>query len=73
MKISHIGRNHPELEQLVDSYGLIAVLRALAEICYEKAEHVRSAWQDERLGKVWERTGKLLDYFLNKNAEKMPT
>jgi hypothetical protein len=34
------------LEELVDSRGLNAVLDTLADICHEKAEHIRCNWQD---------------------------
>jgi hypothetical protein len=37
------------LERLVDENGLTAVLDALATVCYEKADHVQSNWQDSAL------------------------
>ena len=42
------------LEPMLDNEGLPAVLDALAFICSEKADHVRSSWQDEATAKVWE-------------------
>lgn len=41
------------LERLVDAYGLETVLYILGDICTDKAEHIRSNWQDERTAKYW--------------------
>jgi hypothetical protein len=51
----------PELEPILDSSKLELVIRALAEICQAKAEHVRSNWQDESLAAFWEGAAKKLD------------
>lgn len=61
-----MARNiHPselhDLEDLVDSIGIQGVIRGLAIIAGEKAEHVRSNWQDESTGKVWDRVMNYLD------------
>lgn len=42
------------LEALVDSASLGAVLEALVEICREKAEHIRTNWQDRETAHVWD-------------------
>jgi len=55
------------LEMLVDRKGLAGVVEALAEIADEKAEHVRSNWQDEPLAKAWERDA----WTLKKAAAKL--
>jgi len=47
-----------ELERMVDATSVVAVLDALERICYEKAEHLREAWQDYGAAKTWERDGK---------------
>jgi hypothetical protein len=44
-----------DLEKAVDSLGLCEVVALLSEVCGLKAEHVRSAWQDEAQAKVWDR------------------
>lgn len=49
------------LEMLVDKHSLSNVLALLESICHEKAEHVRTNWQDESLAKAWERAAKTLD------------
>ena len=45
------------LESMVDMYGLGHILNSLSAICFLKAEHIRSAWQDEGLAKDWEYAG----------------
>ena len=49
------------LEAFVDRHGMAEVLDCLSTICSEKAEHVRSAWQDEMLAKAWDRDAATLD------------
>lgn len=51
-----------QLESLVDTFGLAAMIDELEAMCYEKAEHIRTNWQDgtsgnEYLAKTWERDG----------------
>jgi hypothetical protein len=43
------------LEQMIDSSNLFAILELIEVICEEKAEHLRSNWQDEALTKAWSR------------------
>ena len=49
-----------ELEAMVDRHGLSAILNQLANICGEKADHIRSSYDDKALAKCWDRDGKLL-------------
>jgi hypothetical protein len=42
------------LEAIIDADGLPAMLEMLSEICADKAEHIKSAWQDYRLARQWE-------------------
>ncbi len=49
------------LEQLVDQHGLPAILVMLTEICGEKADHLRTNWQDAVTAKDWQKAGRLLD------------
>lgn len=44
-----------ELEALIDATSLLDVLTGLELVCSEKAEHVRSNWQDKALAKLWDR------------------
>ena len=50
-----------DLEDLVDKEGLGAVLLALNEICFTKAEHLRTNWQDDLAAKRWEKAAALLE------------
>lgn len=51
----HAYRNDMEhLERMIDSYGLEGVLYAIGDICADKADHIRSNWQDEGMAKFWE-------------------
>ena len=49
------------LERMIDSYGLETVLRDIARICSEKAEHVAVNWQDTTLAKAWEYNSMLIE------------
>jgi hypothetical protein len=48
------------LEILIDTSSLAQVIESLSEICWEKAEHLRSNWQDETSALAWERAGNRL-------------
>lgn len=43
------------LERLIDTHGLDGVLDLMAEVCYNKAHHASSNWQDAELARAWER------------------
>ncbi len=53
------SRDH--LEAFLDAVGLSMILSDLADIASEKADHVRTNWQDEPLAKTWDRASTLLD------------
>lgn len=42
------------LELWIDRAGVGGLLCAISGICREKAEHIRSNWQDEGTARVWE-------------------
>lgn len=46
------------LEQLVDRLGYAKTLDWLADIATDKAAHIRTNWQDERLARRWEGASK---------------
>lgn len=50
-----------QLEALVDSASLSAVLVALAEVAAEKAEHLRSNWQDAVSARTWDAASRKVD------------
>ncbi len=49
------------LEQMVDSTSLAHVTETLGLIAAEKAEHIRSTWQDMTTARVWQNAGNRLD------------
>lgn len=51
------GKDRDALEALVDRHTAKGVLNALSQICEDKAEHVRTNWQDENLAKNWDHVG----------------
>jgi hypothetical protein len=51
------NQHSTQLERLIDTIGLPAVLRLLGEICYEKSEHVATNWQDKALADCWSSAG----------------
>lgn len=44
LEIRHIE----SLEHIIDRYDVPSVLKAIDQICIEKAEHIRTNWQDEK-------------------------
>jgi len=51
------------LEGLIDKYCLCDVIDNLRTICYAKADHIQTNWQDDRLAGEWEDVGdNLQDY-----------
>lgn len=59
------NENLVTLEQIIDSDGVSATLGTIADICREKAAHIRENWQDVPLAKEWER--------IAANIEKLST
>jgi hypothetical protein len=55
-----------ELERLVDQYGLHRVTDWLADICAQKAEHIRHNWQDEKMARLWEKDSNTFNRALNR-------
>ena len=51
------------IEDAIDSRGLRGVLDIISQICYEKADHLRSNWQDEVTAREWDDMGKQVDRF----------
>jgi hypothetical protein len=46
------------LELLIDRYGVSELLCQVSNVCSEKAEHIRSNWQDNLTAKPWVRAAK---------------
>jgi hypothetical protein len=54
------------LEALIDQHGLLHVVTGLELVCGEKADHLRSNWQDRDGAKLWERDARTLRGILTK-------
>lgn len=50
------------IEILLDKYGMETVLDVLAQICFEKSEHLLSNWQAPNDAKAWQTCGIKLDH-----------
>jgi hypothetical protein len=42
------------LEAVIDDSSVKAMLEAISEICGEKAEFIRSQWQDHATARIWD-------------------
>jgi hypothetical protein len=49
------------LESMIDTHGMHALAQGIAYVCWEKADHARSNWQDEPLAKRWEKLADIFD------------
>lgn len=56
------------VEALIDQHDVAIVLAAVAEICSEKADHLRSNWQDDRSARAWERAATAIERVIGLNA-----
>lgn len=50
-----------DLETMVDTFGLSAVLVMLSEVCAHKAHYLRETWNDEADAKVWDTLSRRTD------------
>lgn len=55
-----------KLESLLDGTALSYLLSVLGEICFEKADHLNSNWQDKTAADLWNDAGE----FLSKVSER---
>ena len=49
-----------ELESLIDTHGMANIMLALVHIADEKAERVKSNWQDLELANAWRKVSDAL-------------
>jgi hypothetical protein len=52
------------IEAIIDRVGLHNFIALTSVICFEKAEHIATEWQDTTLAKDWAKVGRLLDNLL---------
>ena len=45
------------IEECIDKTSLADVLTCMADICFEKSDHVKTNWQDIGLAKTWDKDG----------------
>jgi hypothetical protein len=50
-----------ELEILIDRNGISSVLEALAQVCFDKWQHVEVNWQDHGLARRWHKLAVKID------------
>ncbi len=55
-----------QLEPLIDRASLARVLEALSQVCWEKADHLQSNWQDPVAAKTWRKAGNAIDRIIPK-------
>jgi len=55
-------RFEEEIESIIDHKGIAAMLNAMANICHEKAQHIRENWQDDETAKVWDKNGSKINF-----------
>jgi len=61
------------MESMVDIRGIGATLELLAQVCYIKAEHVETNWQDKQAARVWIKIGKKIERLASKVSEDEET
>lgn len=54
-----------QIEAIIDSTNVKAVLSMIGQICGEKASHIESNWQDVPLARQWMRTACKVDRLAN--------
>jgi hypothetical protein len=67
-----MGELDDVLSRLVDAHGLHKVCTALMVICYGKAEHPATNWQDRITARQWENAAKAMDATLPRAAIVSP-
>jgi len=55
-----------DLEMMIDRSSLLHVMTGLVTICFEKADHVDSNWQDAELARTWRQDARQLEKVLGK-------
>lgn len=68
--MANIDTVSEQLETLVDKHGMEAIAAYLASMCREKADHIRTNWQDEMLARAWDMQGVTMER-ASKTAKKL--
>ena len=67
MKLLEKPQIQDHLETLADKHSLCFILNCLAQISFEKSDHVQATWQDRALAKQWEKIAVSLEAIADKN------
>ena len=62
-----------KLEEFIDKFGIKKTMAMLSELCFHKAEHVASNWQDSGLADIWEHIGDKINYALEDISQTITT
>lgn len=61
------------IEAIIDRNGMANVMLALVHICGEKADHLRSSWQDEQTARNWDNVSDaMISERLSKYLNRLP-
>ncbi|MGH1397498.1 MAG: hypothetical protein ACRAVC_26185 [Trichormus sp.] len=47
-----------DIKAMLDSMSVVDVLRILSQVCYEKAEYLRTDYQHTETAREWEKVGR---------------
>ncbi|MBD2361587.1 hypothetical protein H6G36_10410 [Anabaena minutissima FACHB-250] len=47
-----------DIKAMLDSMSVVDVLRIMSQICYEKAEYLRTDYQHSETARAWEKVGR---------------
>lgn len=50
-----------DLEAMIDRHGLYTIVSMLSDICSDKAQHIRTNWQDDSTATQWEKAMAIVD------------
>lgn len=64
-------RREDLLESLIDKVGLETVIQSLANVCYNKGDHIETTWQDEALATGWFRMAGKLEKTLSDSLSRL--
>lgn len=69
MKINY-DQIQMSVEELVDRIGIDTLADLASNICWEKAEHIRTSYNDTDTSKEWEKTARDFDNVAGKIRER---
>lgn len=67
MKLIEKPQIQEHLEMLIDRHSLNFILNSIAQISFEKSDHVQSTWQDKALASQWDKAGQEIESIADNN------